>query len=96
MTDADDPKLLRELSRGEQARRLMDSPLLREAIDTIRASLHGKFEASGVADREAREEIFRLLKVTGEFERHLSSVMETGKLAEKQREGLLAMLRKRA
>ena len=96
MTDHNDPHLLREISRGEQASRLMESPLLREAFDTIRASLLEKFEHSPVADKEAREEIHRLLKVTGEVERHLRTVMETGQMANATREGLLARLRRRA
>jgi protein involved in temperature-dependent protein secretion len=97
VTDPNDPQLLREISRGEQAKRLLDNPLLQEAFTTIRASLHEKFAASPAADREAREEIYRLLKVTGELERHLKTALETGKLAETQRESLLSrVLRRRA
>lgn len=95
MSDANDPQLLNEISRGIKARQLMENPLLQEAFQTIRQSLHDKFEGSKDGDNQARERIWMMLKVVGEVERHIESVADTGKMAEQQRESLLKRMLKR-
>lgn len=95
MNDANDPKLLQEISRGVKAKQLMENPLLQEAFQTIRSNLHDKFEGSKDGDSQARERIWMMLKVVNEVERHLETVVDTGRMAEQQRESLLKRVFKR-
>lgn len=76
--------LHKELHRGEQAKRIIEDPMVREALDLIRDNLIGAWKKSKVADKEVREEAYRMLHALEEFERYFLTVMQTGKLAEHQ------------
>ena len=73
-----------ELSRGQQAQDLLDNELVKEFLVKIRENLHKDIEFSKAADKEGREEAWRMLKVVNEFERHFLTIIETGKMAKKQ------------
>lgn len=73
-----------ELSKASQASDLLNNELVQEFLTKIRKNLHDKIEFSKADDKEGREEAWRLLKVLNEFERHFISIIETGKMAEKQ------------
>lgn len=73
-----------EQARGSQAQDLLNHELIQEFLTKIRENLKKEFEQSKAQDKEGREEVWRLLKVVNEFERHFLTIIETGKLAEKQ------------
>lgn len=73
-----------EMSRASQAQDVLNNELVQEFLTKIRKNLHDKIEFSQATDKEGREEAWRMLKVVGEFERHFVTIVETGKLAEKQ------------
>lgn len=76
--------LNKEISRASQAQDVLNHELVQEFMTKIRKNLHDKIEFSQAIDKEGREEAWRMLKVVGEFERHFISIIDTGKMAEKQ------------
>lgn len=79
MSDTD--KLRNEMSRGIRAQQVLENDLVKEALSTIRESILSSWELSKANDKEGREEAWKMLKVVNEFERHLRTVMDTGKMA---------------
>lgn len=73
-----------EQSRGQQAQDLLHHELIQEFLTKIRENLRKEFELSKAGDKEGREEVWRMLKVVNEFERHFVTIIDTGKMAEKQ------------
>lgn len=73
-----------EQRRGEQARRLLEEPLLVEAFATVQAGLRQQWEASGDGATEARERLWLMLKLLGRVHGLLTEALETGRLAETQ------------
>lgn len=77
-------QLSREVARGQEAKDLLDHDLIRESFAIIRNNLLSEYEGSKSHDKEGREDAYRQLKALNEIKRHLSSVLETGKMAEQQ------------
>ena len=73
-----------ESRRGEQARRLLEDPLLQEAFVTVEAALHDAWEATDDDATAQRERLWLMLKLLGRLRASLSEAMETGKLADGQ------------
>jgi hypothetical protein len=73
-----------EQRRGEEARRLLDEPLLVEAFATVEADLRRQWEASSDGETEARERSWLMLKLLRRVRALLTEAMETGRLAETQ------------
>lgn len=73
-----------ESRRGEQAKRLLDDPLLQEAFATVEASLRDAWTATADEAAAERERLWLMLKLLGRVWAHLTSVLETGRLADGQ------------
>lgn len=72
----------KDLDRANRAKALLNDDLLVEAFDTIRTHCIEGFQNSLAAQKEEREDLWKMLKALSEVQRHLKSVMERGKLAE--------------
>jgi hypothetical protein len=70
-----------EISRGNEAKRLLANPLLIEALETITQRCRDKSEASLPSQPEVREAAYWLMCAAKEFEAHLTNFLNTGKLA---------------
>lgn len=77
-----------EISRGHNAARLLSDPLIAEAFDAIRSEYIAAWENAPVRDAEGRERIWAHLQALGKVREHLSTVVATGKMAEKQRDDM--------
>lgn len=91
MTEAD------EITRGRQAKELMEHPLLVEAFNTIEQGLIEGIVDMPLTAKELEREAVRSLQLLRKIKRELKTVAETGKLAEfsvKERESLGTRLRK--
>jgi hypothetical protein len=77
-----------EIARGHNAARLLADPLIAEAFDAIRAEYISAWENAPVRDAEGRERIWAHLQALGKVREHLSTVVATGKMAEKQRDDM--------
>lgn len=73
-----------ESRRGEQARRLLEDPLLQDAFAAVEASLRDAWTATADDAAAERERLWITLKLLGRVRAHLTEVMETGKLANRQ------------
>lgn len=76
--------LATERARGDRATQLLENELLQEAFATIRDNLTAQWAASAYKEAEGREECYRMLHALNEVERHLHSVVETGRMAAAQ------------
>lgn len=78
--------LTNEISRGQQAREVIENPLYQEALAAIKDGLMNAWNDTLPEEQQRREECWRSLKVLGTLERELSHHMMTGQLATEQRE----------
>jgi hypothetical protein len=67
--------------RAEHAKRLLDDPLLQEALSSIRDEAIKAWEATAARDTEAREIAWLTIKVMERFKRALNSMIDDGKIA---------------
>lgn len=86
--------LEREVSRGTQARSILENELFKEAVEKVQQDIFDKFSSIDPTDKEGMV-IQRLrLNSLAEITRNLKEVMETGLLAEKQIEHEVTMAQK--
>ena len=72
--------------REEQAKRLLNDELIKEAFSTLEKNLLDSWNSSGVSEVEAREQIWLSLRLLERIRLHLTSIVETGDMAKKLRE----------
>ena len=75
-----------ELRRADEAKRLLDNPLFKEAFTTIREELIKHLLNTRVAEEMERDRLYITIKALDLVEQHIQSVLETGKLAENEQE----------
>ena len=76
-----------EVSRSQQAKQILQNKIFKEAIDSLK-KLYSEalLEKTGAKESDTREKLWIAYNVVGKVEQHLHTVIETGKLAEKQLE----------
>lgn len=77
-----------EIDRGAAAQRLMSDPIMVEAFETVKKKLIEQLESADVRDQDMEREIVRTLQLLKQLQKHLTTVIETGKLAQRQKEQL--------
>lgn len=80
----DEGKLRKDSIRAIEAKQIIESPLVVEALNLIRENLHKNWEVSKYEEERQREEAWKMLKVVNEFERFFLKVMEDGQIANKE------------
>jgi len=78
-----------EIRRANDAERLMNEPLLKEAFDIVETTVIDAIKRSSIADAASHHEFALMLQVIGGVKRHFKEAMETGKLARIQKETML-------
>lgn len=76
----------REIARGHEARAVLTSPIFAESFKTIRQEIIDKWAACPARDTEGREWLWQHYQVALKFEEALTTVLNTGKMAIKERE----------
>lgn len=71
-----------ELRRSEEARQVLDSPLVKETLELMERELVEAWIACPARDAEGREWLWRQIVSTRKFKDTLRGVMESGKLAQ--------------
>jgi hypothetical protein len=71
-----------EAQRGQDAKRLLDDPLLKEAFDAIEQEFVDQWKKAPVRDVEGREKLWLMLQLLNKVHSHLEAVMASGRLAE--------------
>tara|TARA_R100000995_G_scaffold48357_1_gene23152 strand:+ start:6460 stop:6720 length:261 start_codon:yes stop_codon:yes gene_type:complete len=73
-----------ERDRGARAQAILKDPLVVEALETLEQQYIDAWKTSPNRDEEGRERIYLLMKSLEVFKGHLISVVETGKLADRE------------
>ena len=87
METKDQVRRSEEISRSNQAKQILENKIFVEAIDSLK-KLYSEalLEKTGAKESDTREKLWIAYNVDVKVEQHLSTVIETGKLAEKQLE----------
>jgi hypothetical protein len=67
--------------RAEAARRLLENPTMKEALDSLEKAYIQQFRLSGGSQVEAREDAYFMLRALDELKRHLAATVQGGKVA---------------
>lgn len=76
--------LEQEARRGEQARRLLEDPLLQEAFTAVDRALREAWAATQDDATAQRERLWLMLRLLGRVRAHLVDALQTGRLADGQ------------
>ena len=68
-------------ARAAAAQRLMDDPMLTEALANIRLAATNAWQSTATADTQAREFAWLTVKVVNRIEAELQSVIDNGLIA---------------
>ncbi len=68
-------------ARAAHAKRLMDDPMLMEALANIRLAATNAWQSTGTADTQAREFAWLTVKVVSRIEAEFESIVTDGKIA---------------
>tara|TARA_R100000687_G_scaffold55957_1_gene44664 strand:- start:17 stop:313 length:297 start_codon:yes stop_codon:yes gene_type:complete len=83
-----DGKLNTEVSRGQQAKALLENKIFTEAFKEIHDKYLDAWRHSAPSKAEDRENIWMMVKTLDAILEHIATVMTTGKMAEQQLEAL--------
>lgn len=85
-----------EIQRGIQAQSILDSEIYQESVEAVRSAIIRQWEACPIRDVEGQHELKLMLKLLGDIQANIKTVMETGKLASVQieRESKLKSLKR--
>jgi len=76
----------KDIQRGQNARRLIDDPLYKEAFGTTKEHLIDLLLQTKISEEVERDRIYITIKSLDLVDQHIKSVLDTGKLAEGQDE----------
>lgn len=82
----EEQRLRLEVERAQQAAQVLEHPLFREAMDAYKQQIMTNWAESPARDTEGREKLWLMLKTAEGVERHLTELMQTGRLASIQLE----------
>ena len=74
----------KEIQRGLRAKQILEDEIFVETINTIKTNLYQEWINTPIRDSEGREKIFLMTRMFDSLLVQLKSVLETGKLADKQ------------
>lgn len=80
----DEIKLQKDASRGVRAKGLLENELLAEAFATLEKDYTDALFLTKPQDQIAREKLYLAVNVTRKVRDHLNTVIQNGKLAQKQ------------
>lgn len=75
-----------EIRRAEEARRLLEEPLLKEAFEAVEGTLLAEIRRVDVGAMEKQRDLIVSLQLLHKVRAYISSVVETGNLAALQQE----------
>lgn len=84
----------KEIREGWEAQQFLESPLFKLAIDGIESDLIDKMKQVAMADIDTQHELILSLQVLGNIRRRITTIVQTGKMAEIQKETLLDKAKK--
>ena len=70
----------------DHAKRLLNDPLYNESFEKLAENIYNTWAHSSVNDVESREQCWLSLRLLERLRLHLTSIVETGEMAEKLKE----------
>lgn len=70
----------------ERANRLLNDPIFKETLDALEEELKNTWYNSSIRETEAREHCWLSLRLLERIRTHITSIVETGKIARKIKE----------
>ena len=70
--------------KGNAAERLFNDPVIQEAFEKLENKYNGAWVSSGLEDSQKRETLYLSLRALSEFKLELESMMNSGKIAQKE------------
>lgn len=70
------------IKRGARAKQLLDDPMIQDFLKDLRETLFNNIRTSHYRDVDDREDLYKMLRVTDEFEKLFILHINTGKLAQ--------------
>lgn len=80
----DELQLQREMNRAAKASELFRNEIFEESFDILLEQYKAEWAATAPADTSSRERLYYMSQAVDAIRAHLQSVMETGKMAERQ------------
>jgi len=77
-------KTLSEIKRGEQAEKILDNEVFKEAFNTVKNHIVDAMQNSPLSDDVTHNRLVIALQTLNQIERALKDVMQTGKMAKLQ------------
>lgn len=84
----DELKANQDITRGAQAKALLDSDLLKGAFVALETAYIERWRATHIDDDKGREKLFIAVNVVGKVRDHLAAIVSNGKFAAKQLDDL--------
>lgn len=78
-----------EIKKGREADRILRDPLFSSAFDGIEANLIDRMKRVPMGDRDTQHELILSLQLLANLKRHFVEMVETGKMAEMQKDSTL-------
>ena len=79
-------KLETQLRRGKRAQALLDDPLLKQAFEDLLETYKDQIFNTNFADDDKRKSLWMAYNMLDKIKGHLQTIMESGKLAQKDLE----------
>ena len=80
----DELQLQREMNRAAKASELFRNEIFEQSFDILLDQYKAEWAATAPSDTASRERLYYLTQAVDAIRAHLQSVMETGKMAERQ------------
>tara|TARA_Y100001949_G_C15988946_1_gene331920 strand:+ start:5615 stop:5887 length:273 start_codon:yes stop_codon:yes gene_type:complete len=77
-------ELRKESNEGEEAKRILDSEVFKDAMQTLSDGYMSEWVNSEVVDQERREVVYMKLRILADFVNELQTVLQTGQMADEQ------------
>jgi len=77
-------KSLDEIKRGEQAQRILDNEVYKEAFTAVKNNIIDAMQRSPLSDEVTHNRLVIALQTLNQIEKALTDIMQTGKMAQIQ------------
>ena len=74
----------KRISKGNAAEKLLNDPIISEAFEKLETKYNSAWVSSGLEDSQKRETLYLSIRALGELKLELESMINTGKIAQKE------------
>ena len=83
-----------EIRQARNADKILNDPVFKEAVEGIEKSLIDRMKQVPMADMTTQHELILTLQLLGKLKQSLHTMIETGKMAEIQKESITSKLKR--